>query len=104
MDLAGLVLAPAIDIFGEPATYEPATGSEFSITGIFTEGFQTLTLLEDGSEITAVVPRLGVMLSQFVTAPVQNDRVLVRGIWYRVKEVRIDSHGRADLMLNQAPV
>lgn len=100
IDWDGLVLGPVVNVFAEAVTYAPASGAAYTTQGVFTEGFQVVTLLEDGSSITGEQPRLGVRLADLSAAPLQGDAITIRGTTYSVNEVRLDSHGRADLMLN----
>lgn len=100
IDWNGLVLAPVLGIFAEDVTHQPASGDAWTATGVFTEGYQALSMLEDGTPITTEIPRLGIALADYPAAPVQGDTFTIRGAVYTVAEVRIDSHGRADLILN----
>ena len=100
IDWDELVLGPVVGVFAEAVTYIPAGGAPYASQGVFTEGFQVVTILEDGSPITGEQPRLGVRLADLRATPVQGDAVTVRGTTYSVNEPRFDSHGRADLMLN----
>lgn len=102
IDFDSLVIGPLIGIFGEPATFEPANdAAAFPITGVFDEANLELDLTGE-TAVTTQVPTIGVQLSQFPVPPLQDDRlVIVRtATRYIVKEVRVDSHGHARLMLN----
>jgi voltage-gated potassium channel Kch len=109
-----LVIGPCMAVFGEPVTYFAKTAS-FAITGVFDEAYIELTPLGAGemeerydlslgspSHITAEMPVLGVQLTQFppTAQPMQTDTLQVRGATYVVREVRLDGHGAAKLMLN----
>ena len=50
IDFDALVLAPAIQVFGEPATYTPDGGSPKAVTGVFDAAHKLVT--EDMGEET----------------------------------------------------
>lgn len=95
------VLAGVISVFGEPVTYTPAIGAPLSITGVFDEAYQDLTLA-GGTAMTTSTPVLGVRVSDFPALPAQGDTLVIAstGEAFTVKEVRADGHGWAKLMLN----
>jgi hypothetical protein len=96
------VLAPCLDVFGESVTYSPATGSPFSITGVFDNAYRDVAQGEFGTDVISVYPVLGVNLADFAANPVQGDQLTVasNGKTYVVREPRPDSHGGALLILN----
>ena len=99
-----LVIGPLQNIFGEPVQYFPGAGSSFAITGVFDKSYQKEAIFEDGSVgVTTEAPVLGVQLTQFSVAPVQNDRLSIPSVntTYVVREVRLDGHGGARLLLNK---
>ena len=101
-----LVIGPSQAIFGEKEkiSYFPQAGSELQITGIFDRGYHKENFFGDGSVgVTTVSPSLGIQLSQFSSVPVQNDRLFIvsTNTMYTVREVRIDGHGGARLLLNK---
>jgi hypothetical protein len=112
VDWDTLVIGPTIACFGEPVSYQAANAT-FPIMGVFDEAFKELTPLGAGevtfsdvslgSLVTTERPVLGVQLSQFPLAspPTQADLLVARGACYIVKEVRLDGHGGAKLLLNQ---
>lgn len=101
IDWDSVVLGPVIGTFGEPVTYTPANGAPLSVTGVFDEAYQDLTLA-GGSAMTTSTPVLGVRVSDFPALPAQGDTLVVTstGEAFTVKEVRADGHGWAKLMLN----
>lgn len=103
IDWDGEVLGPVMDVFGESATWSPASGGSYAITGVFDRAYQELTLLDDGSSSNTTRPVLGVRLSQFAAPPAVNDQVTVTsvGLTFIVRDVRPDGHGWAKLMLNR---
>ena len=95
------LLKPLMSVFGESITYSPAIGSAFPISGIFDEAYHDVDLA-GGMGVTSAQPVVGVRLSEFLTQPQQDDvlTVIRTGETFKVKEVRIDGHGSAKLMLN----
>lgn len=102
IDFDALVLGPCRDTFGEKATYKPATGASFAISGVFDEAYRELTLLDTGDATSSDIPVLGVRLADFPAPPAQNDKLTIVSVnsTFIVKEVRPDGHGWAKLMLN----
>jgi hypothetical protein len=111
--------APNVAVFGEPATFTPASGDPaFDVVGVFDNQFRSTTLLSDDAPTSDRLPVFGVNESQFLPTasvptkarPVQNDRVTFpatakhegAGKTYLVKEPRPDNHGIFHLVLNEA--
>jgi hypothetical protein len=96
-----LVLAPCENVFGEPATYTPAAGGSFSITGVFDRAYKEVGLIDLDIGANTVQPVLGVRAAQFPVPPVQGDMVFIPSvnITYYVRDVRPDGHGSIKLML-----
>jgi hypothetical protein len=117
IDFDALVLGPCMTVFGQPVTYYGAR-SYFAITGVFDEAYLPVDPFDEGrgsssafggmGGITTVMPILGVQLSQFPfdSQPQQGDRLVIctTNATYFVKEVRVDSHGGAKLVLSLAAV
>lgn len=100
------VLGPTFDVFAEPVNFFPkAGGGPIAGRGVFDQANKDLDL-GGGSDVptTTEIPTLGVRLSEFTTPPLQNDQVQIPSVnaTYMVKEVRIDGHGWARLMLSFA--
>ncbi|WP_428492159.1 head-tail joining protein [Rhodopila sp.] len=109
VDFDALVIGPCIAVFGEAVMYYGE--AIFPITGVFDEAYLELTPLgvggmSDGNfgAVSTEKPVLGVQLSQFPVQhqPEQDDTLVVvrTNATYRVKEVRVDGHGGAKLLLN----
>ncbi len=101
---SAIVLGPLMGVIGEAATYRPYAGGSYAITGVFDDAYLKEVMFEDASQgVTEVSAVLGVQLSQFPAAPVQNDQLSVasNGSTYVVREVRPDSRGGAKLMLSK---
>ncbi|MEI8397088.1 MAG: hypothetical protein WCF85_20380 [Rhodospirillaceae bacterium] len=99
IDWDRLVVGPTQAVFGEPVSYTDKNGNAFVISGIFDEAFKDISM---GFEPPATVesPMLGVRTANFRTIPEQGEFAVIRGGQYIVREVRVDSHGGARLMLN----
>lgn len=107
IDWDALVLAPQVEIFGEPVTFIPAAGDPpFLAAGIFDEAYRQIDIA-DGQAVTTECPVLGIRVSAFQSPlqalPKQGDQVNIRGTSYTIREVQLDSHGGAKLLLNEAP-
>ena len=104
-----LVLAPCFSTFtetnqGYPAiVYMPANSGRFIITGIFDPAYKEVKFKE-GEPVTVQSPVLGCRASDFIVPPLQDDQVQIRGLVYKVREVRIDGHGGIKLMLNAVKI
>lgn len=102
-DFSGTVLLANMNTFAEVVTYtpdEPIGSPSYSARGVFDEAYQELVVI-DGEAMTVRMPVLGIKLDEFATFPRQNDYLVARNKNYRVREVRVDSHGGAKLMLNR---
>ncbi|WP_454825393.1 head-tail joining protein [Paraburkholderia xenovorans] len=90
--------------FGENVRvlYMPASGATpYEVDGVFDEAFLELAVV-DGVQVATVQPRLGIQVSQFEAAPVQDDQLQIKrtGLIYVVREARLDGWGGGGLMLN----
>lgn len=103
MDWDSLVLGPLQSVFGEPVTFLPAFDPPFTVSGIFDEAYREVDLA-GGMAVTTEHPVLGIRTSDFPTLPVQGDQLIVlsRNKTYVIREVQIDGHGSAKLLLNEA--
>lgn len=99
IDFDATVLAACINTFGEPGTYIPFQYARFTVNGVFDEAYTDARVVE-GMLVTTVTPVFGIRLSDFPNPPLQNDHLILRGKAYKVREVRVDGHGSAKLMLN----
>ena len=68
---------------------------------------QLITDLAGGEAVTTECPVLGIRVSAFQSPmqalPKQDDRLSIRGALYVIREVQLDSHGGAKLLLNLTP-
>lgn len=107
VDWDALVLAPLQAVFGEPVTFIPASGdTPFVGAGVFDEAYRQIDLA-GGEAVTTECPVLGIRVSAFQSPmqilPKQDDKLSIRGVTYVIREVQLDSHGGAKLLLNLAP-
>lgn len=106
IDFDSTVLAACFAAFGEAdrPIYSPASGAAaFQFDAIFDDAFLQAVLLDDGAPgFVTTNPVIGVRLSQFTAAPVQNDLIYLPrvGKTYVVNEVKADGKGGAVLELN----
>lgn len=103
IDWDACVLAPLQAVFGEPFMFLPAVGQPLSRSGVFDEAYREVDLA-GGMAVTTEHPVLGIRTSDFPVLPAQGDQVTVasRGKTYVIREVQIDGHGAAKLLLNEA--
>jgi hypothetical protein len=103
IDWDNAVIAPVMDVFGEPVTYQPRSGAPFEVSGVFNEAYRELAALGDAIPMSGAQPMLSVRLAEFMEIePRQGDQLTVQrtGETYWVREVRADGHGGACLLLN----
>ncbi len=103
VDWDSLVLGPLQGVFGEPVTHLPATGEPQAGSGIFAEAYREVDLA-GGMAVTTESPVLGIRTSDFPVPPLQGDQVIVPriGKTFVIREVQLDGHGAAKLLLNEA--
>lgn len=110
--------APCIAVFGEDASYVPASGAPpFPVYGVFDNQFRSTVIMDIDAPTSDLLPVFGVNAGQFVATaamptklpPVQNDKITFpagtlphSGKSYLVKEPRPDNHGVFHLVLNEA--
>lgn len=100
IDWDSAVLAPLNNIFGEPAIFTPFDGDDYSITAIFDDAYQSISVA-GGMPVNTTQPIAGVRLAEFPVLPQQDDRLLrpKTGELFAIKDVQPDSHGGAKLLL-----
>lgn len=95
------ILSSSLRVFGESIKFFPKSGGVLNIRGIFDNDFQVLDP-DTEQMISSNQPGLGVNLNDFEVDPRVEDQCEIRGIKYRVTEVREDGQGGATLLLNKA--
>lgn len=101
--------APCVEVFGEPATFTPASGATaYGIIGVFDDQFRATEIIDISAPTSDKLPVLGVNAAQFQAPPVQGDRIKFPAgtFWYAGKaflvvEPRPDGHGMYHLALNE---
>ena len=113
-DLAGGLLATATRTFahktpivftpqaGTPVTFNDPANCEAGPFAVFDAAHQVVELGEVDVPIDSTAPVLGVRLSDFPTAPSQDDTAVIDGGTYRVVSVQPDGQGGAMLVLRKA--
>lgn len=107
IDFDALVLAPAMLVFGEPATFLPDGGPAAEVSGVF-EAAHKLVEVDPGDNsnytvgVSSTAPALGIRLQDFPSAPEQGDGLRVRGLDYVIIDIHPDGHGGAHLILQRA--
>lgn len=103
-DLTSHVQGICSEIFGEPVTYEPVSGSPYQVLGIFNE---RATLVDTASgAIRSEAPTLGIRLSDLSSAPAagpNGDKITIRSKSYIVVDRINDGEGGSILVLHEAP-
>ena len=101
-ELADGLIADCLQFFGETISYQPASGSAVSMSGIFESA---TTVIETVGEVAVETkkPTLKVRLSDFRNAgmddPKRGDVVTARGQAYKVVEFQDDGHAEGTLIL-----
>jgi hypothetical protein len=110
IDWDGLVLGPAMGIFGEGQPTDPSTWPTYTPRGqspfalayaVFDAEYESVTVDADGVPTSSRRPVLGVRMALFAHAPAQNDLVFIPSTAknYIVSDVHPDGHGFAKLVL-----
>lgn len=94
--LADRVNSTARRVFGEAVTYTAAGEAAVSISAPFDAAHEEITI-QDGAAVSATSPMLAVRLADLPAEPRKGDTFTARGRSYRVKVVKPDSHGWAQL-------
>lgn len=99
-ELTERVAATVVNTFKTTATYDPVTGSNFSINGVFDAAHTELAIL-DGAEVQSVFPAFFVANADLPATPIAGDRITVNSVLYRVAERRPDGEAGTLLVLNK---
>jgi hypothetical protein len=105
-----LLLAPVEGVFGQPAMYRTRDGAQYLLNGVFDEAVTDVDVSES-PPVTTVHPVFGYRVAALPVAARQGDTLMIPAApgapladaAYIVREVRIDGHGWALLLLNDAP-
>lgn len=105
IDFDKLVLVPLVKVFGEPEeavpSYQPdAGGDPYPLHGIFTKGFKSPAIGDDGMPTwNTTAPTFGALAADFQVAPLKNDVITIQGTDYMVMDARPDGVGWIVLVL-----
>lgn len=103
------LLAPVMSIFGEGTAdqstwplYTPAGLAPFRLAdAVFDRAYAEVVIDGEDAGSTTKKPCLGVRVALFPREPLQNDTVFIPSVALKfiVKDVQLDGHGHAKLML-----
>ena len=97
-DLYGGLLDVALPTMGETVCYRSKRGGVFTINAVFDEN--AIDIDPDTEEfVSSNNPRIGIKLSDLPVTPLENDRVDIGKLKFKVKEVREDGQGGAEIFL-----
>jgi hypothetical protein len=110
IDWDDVLLGPNMAIFGEGDASQPSALPFYTPRGllgfpltdaVFDRAYADVTLEGEDTENSARKPCLGVRISLFPREPAQNDKVYIpsAAAHFIVKDVRLDGHGHARLIL-----
>lgn len=94
-NIENLVIGSTNSVFGSDVVYDPVTGSNVSLKGVF----DVLWVETEG--VTSLKPTLRIRLSDLPQKPRKGDSVTVNSSSYRVLESREDSYGGSTLILQK---
>lgn len=105
-----VLLAPVEGVFGQPAIYRTRDGTEYPLNGVFDEAVTDVDVSES-PPVTTVRPVFGYRVGTLPVTAHQGATLFIPAApgapladaRYIVREVRIDGHGWALLLLNDAP-
>jgi hypothetical protein len=101
IDFDGLVLGPAMDVFGEDVVYVPATAPSSVVRGIFDEYFREVTFDNEGP-VSTQRPTLSTRAAFFpLQLPVSGELFRIRGATWCVADVRPDGMGELKIALTR---
>lgn len=104
IDWDELVIAPCLSVFGEGVVFKPRIGSPYALAsgGVFDQAYREVLPDSAVPGVNSTHPTVGVRDSDFVTAPLQRDRILrvKTGQTFEIYDMQPDSHGATRLLLN----
>ena len=90
-----------LNTFGEVVSYVPRTGSPYDLPrAIYDENYLAVDP-NTGATIQSDSPILRIRIEDMQALPQVGDRVMVRGVEYRVNDFQKDSEGGASLPLHR---
>ena len=102
-DLTENVMAICRDTFQTPILYTTTGQDAFESKGIFDAEFKDVVML-DGALVQSTSPRLGMALADLPNRKARKgDRVVVKGVLYRVIDFQPDGQSGVSLFLEKLP-
>lgn len=95
-DIESKSLDVVLSVFGTSVTYDPITGVNVTLKGIFDQSYVEV------EGVVSVKPTLRIKLSDLPLKPRKGDSVTISSVIYRVLESREDSFGGSTLILNKS--
>lgn len=89
------------DDFGHSVTYKPATGSQYSMTGMFDDSFAEVDP-NSGAVVTSTNPKFLTAQAFIVSGPKKGDQLIFAGVTYNVVQPRPRGLHLVDLILHKA--
>lgn len=80
--------------------YTKVKDSDVNLKGVFDAKYQIVDP-ETEEIISTNRPGIGVNLNDFEVIPIQQDEIMVRGIWFRISDKQEDGQGGAVFLLNK---
>lgn len=85
----------------EGVIYIRNNGDQLSIQGIFDANFISVDP-DTGATISSTTPVLAIIANDLPVSPDEGDKVVIRGVTYKVMETQPDSEGMIKLILHRA--
>lgn len=98
--MTGGVIDACLATFAETVTYKPLDLAALEIQAIFDAEFESVDPAT-GTPIISNSPMIGVKEADLPRPPARGDKVIIRGIEYRVVESQTDGQAAASLLLNK---
>ena len=86
--------------FAEPVIYKPASGSEYTINGIFDKAFQSVDPNTE-QPVISVQPNILLNENDLQAAVKTTDKIKIRNVLYEIIDVQPDGVGTTRLILHE---
>jgi hypothetical protein len=103
VDFGKLALDPCFDAFAELAVYQPGTGGDVHLSGIFNRFATEDKVMNTGEMRQVVAPTLAIRRCDVLprSMPVRSEMVVVGGAHWEIAEVVEDNFGQLLLKLKR---